>query len=260
MRSGFRIAGPAIVASLAWWIPGAVARADEPRPACADAYKSAQELRLQKRYREASKSALACASDPCAEWARKECARWFVELRAATPSIAVVVEGAAGSGTTLVYLDGSEIATGQEHPPIEVDPGEHVVRVVSSAGESSEQRILLADGDKGRLVHVRAPAPRPLPQPTRSVEKGETSAAPRRLPWTFYALGGLGIGGLGAFGGFGAAGLSLRSDLDACKPDCDPNRVDDVRSRFAVANVALGVSLVALAGAAILYFARPSQP
>jgi hypothetical protein len=67
--------------------------------------------------------------------------------------------------------------------------------------------------------------------------------------------------GLGAFIGFGLAGKSEEHALDECKP-CDPTLAAfAARHRYdAIADVSLGVSVVALGLAAYFYFTRPSVP
>jgi hypothetical protein len=237
------------------------ATAQDAHATCANAYKLTQELTLQKRYREASQKALVCASQPCAEWARQDCARWFDELRTATPSVVIVLDETPAANVQ-AYVDGIEVAVGPGHPPVEVDPGVHTIRVVGSGGDTFEQRILLGDGDKGHVVRVPAtvrPSARVMasPRTIATVEPGHPAELRRPVPWTFYALGGLGLASLGVFGYAGISGVVERGDLSTCKGTCDADSVERVNEKYAVANWALGISLVALTGAAIVYFARP---
>jgi hypothetical protein len=73
------------------------------------------------------------------------------------------------------------------------------------------------------------------------------------------ALGGLGLAALGTFAFFGTAALVERDNLYDCRPTCTQGRVDEVDTKYTIANVSLGVALIALAGATAFYVTRPAR-
>ena len=67
----------------------------------------------------------------------------------------------------------------------------------------------------------------------------------------------LGVG-LGGFAYFGYRGLSTKSDLDdqKCKPACPQERVDEGNRQFLIADISLGVGVVALGAATYLWLSH----
>jgi hypothetical protein len=127
--------------------------------------------------------------------------------------------------------------------------------VETQGAKPVEQKILVGESNKEQtfFVHVApeaAPA-RPVPRPE------PTAARERPVPWPVYALGGLGITSFAFFGSFGTAGVIERGSLGSCRPTCSESDVDSVRTKYTVANVALGVGLLALGAATVLYLVRP---
>ena len=75
-----------------------------------------------------------------------------------------------------------------------------------------------------------------------------------------WILGGTGVvaGGVGAF--FQFSGMQKHSDLDACRGRCTNDDVVTARTTLWTGNIVLGVAVIALVGAAVVYFTRPSVP
>jgi len=80
--------------------------------------------------------------------------------------------------------------------------------------------------------------------------------APRsRVP--SYVLGGVGAAAAASFAYFAISGHSAFNQLEQCKPNCRRSDVRDVRTKYLLADVSLGVSVVALATAGYFLF-RPA--
>jgi len=80
------------------------------------------------------------------------------------------------------------------------------------------------------------------------------------VPAGVWVLGGVGLVGLSSFAYFGATGKSGENRLArTCAPTCNPNDVDASHRKFLIADISLGVSAVAFAGAAYFYFTRPTK-
>ena len=59
-------------------------------------------------------------------------------------------------------------------------------------------------------------------------------------------LGGVAVAGLGSFGYFSLTGKSKQSDLeDSCAPRCSDEDYDNMQRNFVIADVSLGVALIA---------------
>src|SRR5262249_37325530 len=134
--------------------------------------------------------------------------------------------------------------------------------------EPIEQRVVLSEGEKNRVVEIRfaplgatcrapkveTPPPPPLPPPPPP-RRQETRTRP--IPPLVYVLGGASIVGLGVASGFYVSANSQKGTLDQCRPACTTADVDTMRRTYLVGDVLLAVGVTALATAAILFFTRP---
>jgi hypothetical protein len=242
--------------AFAAWAPvllqQAPARSADART-CAQAYVEAQELKRQHALIEARERLRVCASDLCPSTLRPECTQWLSEVEGALPTVVVVVRTPSGQDVVDVrlYVDGREVAAHLDGTSIEVDPGEHRVRVVRADGVGSERSVLFAQGDKDRrivfaLEEPRAPAP---PAPAR-----DPSSDGRRVGPAPYVLAGVALVGLGVGTYFGVSGLAQRAE---CDPHCTTvDRREISGEKFVAADIGLGVALAAGVVAAYLLFAR----
>ncbi|AGP37343.1 hypothetical protein SCE1572_24360 [Sorangium cellulosum So0157-2] len=74
-----------------------------------------------------------------------------------------------------------------------------------------------------------------------------------------WASGALGAAGLAVFAVAGALSLSAEADLRAtCAPRCPGDDVRAIRVQHAIADVGLGVGVLALGAATWLYLTRPA--
>jgi hypothetical protein len=103
--------------------------------------------------------------------------------------------------------------------------------------------------------------------PTNSDSPAEPATRGRGVPPVSIALAAVSGVAAVSFAYFGLSGRSDVSDLRAtCAPNCSESQVDSARTKLIVADVSLGVGVVALAGAAWFYFrgspvsARTSHP
>src|SRR5262249_19486390 len=213
--------------------------------------------------------AIACAQDACPAELRKDCLRWVEEVNRDTPSLVVHAVGADACDLeqARVLVDGQLVAERLEGKPVLLDPGVHAVRVETTGAQPIEQRVVLSEGEKNRVVEFRfapagatchapiapptpPPTPPPLPPPKRPPPRG------RPIPPLVYVLGGVSALSLGIAGGFYISALSQKNTLDGCRPRCAVSDVDTMRRTYLVGDVLLGVGVVALATAAILFVTR----
>lgn len=260
MRLGW-LAGVALLTAMA---PGSASAAPTSAPskaACIEAYKSSQELSRSGALTKARSAALVCARAPCPAVLQKDCADWVADIQQRVPTVIVVLhdEGGRDVAVARVEVDGVEVATRLDGRPIEVDPGEHKVQVTAEGRPPLELSIIAREREKGREVLFSFEPPKtasPLLVPLEGAGPEDKPRA-RPLPWTFWAATGVSGAALAGFGVFGASGLALRGDLDACRPNCSQERIDHGQSTFLVADVALGVAVVAAGIATFIYVTRP---
>jgi hypothetical protein len=263
-----------VTAVVAWAVVALASEIAWGASPCVAAADSAQDLRAANKLIEARAQLVVCSQRSCNPVVRADCERWLKEVDEQIPSIVVRTVDARGRdvlGAT-VTVDGAKVEL--DGKPVQVDPGPHVIAARAKSGDVSEHKALVALGEKARVVEVRFDAeldqdgttraeapPRddgPKPTPAPSAEAG-----PSRVP--VLALAGVGVLALGAFGYFEIAGHAGYSNLeDGCyrtTAGCSAAEIDPVRAKFVAAGVSLGVSTLALAGAAILYFVQrpPAQ-
>lgn len=105
------------------------------------------------------------------------------------------------------------------------------------------------------LAAARAESPPVVVAPEQGPRAGSSSALV--LP---VVLGGVGVVGLGGFTYFGLKGTNARDEMaSTCRPHCDSGDVDRARLHLTLANVSLGVGLVALGAGAYFFFSRAPQ-
>ncbi len=246
------------------------ARADTME-ACVRPSLRGQELRDAHKLIEARSSFLACSSEACPHELQKECVKWLDEVNARLPSVSISARDEEGRDVVdvRVIVDGKLLVPKLDGTATAVDPGEHVFRYEPRTYAAVEEHVLVREGETNRLLTVRlrraAPEPASPRRAALDVLPGtETTEQPSRpVPVPAFVLAGVGVIGVGTFAFFGATARSKLSDLrDTCGPtqSCAQGDVDTVRRDALVANIALGVGVVALAGALWLFLQRPAAP
>jgi len=172
-----------------------------------------------------------------------------------------------------VTIDGNALPESATVTPIWVDPGMHSVRYEHEGMRPFEEQVELSEGERGRvlLVHFHdvnagSPAPtadvrerpqlpppeRPSPPPAAPEEHGIPASA-----WIFTGVGVLGVASFATFG------IKERSESSACKPTCSQPQYNSIQTEVIVADVSLGVGVVALGVATWLivsHLGGSSQP
>jgi hypothetical protein len=227
----------------------------EEKVACADAYTEGQRLRRAGELLRARERLLYCARDLCTVL-KADCAHWVDELDGAIPTVVLRAHDSQGHDLSdaRVLLDGRPLVDHLDGRSIPVDTGTHVFRFERQGMPSVERQVVLGEADKARSVIVEMGAPAP-PAGAAPVARQTTWARP--VPWPTYALAGLGAAGLVSFAYFGLTGRAEHFDLERCSPGCSPSSVDATRTKLLIADVSLGVSLVALGAATYLLLTRP---
>jgi hypothetical protein len=239
--------------------PRALAQgSDDPiKQACVADYDETQTLRQRGSLRSARDKALACSQEQCPAIVKKDCAQWLGEIDAALPRVSFAVKDASGQDTLAarVFMDGQPLLPKLDGSATAVDPGERTFRVEIDGKPPQEQRVIIREGEKGRVLEFSFAdgAATPGGEESRPFQGDGASSG---IPTASWVLGGVGLVGVGLFATFGAIGLSEKSDAEdpsgGCAPSCSDDEVSSIRTKFLVADISLGVGIAALGAAVIV--------
>jgi len=249
-----RLAGTAaILASLC--TEGLALAGPEDADQCANAAEQAQQLRDEGKYRRAREQMLMCARDVCPRAVKVDCGKWLGEIDRDAPTVVFGARDAKGADLfdVKVSMDGVLLQEKLDGKPILVDSGEHTFRFEAKEAGVKEEKVLLRAAEKARPIIATFGG---------GAAKGATTVDTKDdKPGSIVPIvvvGGLGVLALGSFAFFGLTGRSDVDDLQSCKPNCRQDDVDSARTKLIVADISLGVGVVALGVATYLFVTRPS--
>lgn len=236
------------------------ARTQEERLACVENYALAQRVRRAKRLQEARRLLILCSQEVCPDPVISDCVKWLNGVETAIPSIVVRALDPSGRDVVKakVTLDHQLVAEELNGAALDLDPGQHALRIDSSGFEPFQQTLVVGEGEKFRAVTVHL---KPLrATPARRSPPAEPPPEHRAgIPAASYLLGGVGVLGAGGFVGLGLVARKDERNLRLCKPECPRDEVDRVRILYASSNISLAVGAAALSGALALALIRPSR-
>ncbi len=218
--------------------------------ACVSAYERGQVDRRAGHFDSARASFATCTAEGCPMVVKERCVQFARDLESAQPTVIVVVRDHAARDVAgaRVALDGAA-ATPLPSTALRIDPGEHTLRVETSAG-AAEQHVVVREGEKDRRVEltVGATGTEPL------VEK--TTSKPVAA-WAFTIGAGVALATAGVLSG---VGWGIYSDLSSsCGHKCDPSQVAPLTVIWPAAFVALGVGVLAGAIGLTLFVVHPKK-
>jgi hypothetical protein len=221
--------------------------------ACARAYESAQERRVEGRLRAAHEQLLACAQASCPAFIRSDCAQWLAEVETAQPSVVFTAPQAVRDlELVTVTCDGERLASGLDGRAIAMDPGKHTCRFDSPGVRPTSVSLLVSEGQKSRVVEIALDG---------AAAPGQAAARPRpglAVPLVLSGVAALGLVGFAAFGG---SGLAAEQRLgQRCAPACDAGAVNAVRRSYHLADISLGAGMVAATAAGYLLWKGRESP
>jgi hypothetical protein len=242
-----------MLAAAALAAPGR-ARADAKQ--CVQQNNDGAELRDHHHMLAARDAYRACvAESECPAMVRSECDAALIDIKTAIPTLLVSVVDEQGHdlpGASLVVDDRPVAIDGSV---LEVDPGAHELR--ASRGElRAELQLMAIENDANRRVELVLRAPKQA-APLVTVDEPPRQARRSKVP--AYVLGGVGALGAAGFGYFALVGHQGLGHLNECKPYCAASDVNRVRSEYLVADISLGVSVVALAVAGYWLLSTPGE-
>jgi len=243
------------VAIVAWALP---ALADE-KAECISAAESAQNERLSSKLLDAATHLRTCSRDVCPKVVRDDCQKWLPQVEQSLPSLVLHAHDATGNALAdvAVSIDGAPLVSRLDDRPVAVDPGTHTLRFERAGSPTVEQTITIAAGEKGRAVAVQLLIPLAPPE-----QPAQPPPAPRRpIPASVFVLGGVGVLAAGSFTYFAIAGTSDVNHLrSTCGLYCSSSDVAGAHTQLLVADMSLGVSVLAFGAATWLFLRRPAAP
>jgi hypothetical protein len=223
---------------------------------CANAYEQGQVQRKSGQLISARSTLQMCARDECPDFIRSDCANWYGEVQNEVPTL---VFAARSQGRDLsdvrVSVGDRVLSARSDGQVVELDPGEYDFDFLAPGTRALRQHFVIARGERNRLIQVelepvaasRAPGTAPV------VARAERSLL---LPGLFAGIGAVGVAG---FAGLGAWGHSQENELEgSCSPHCSEARVSEVRTKYLLADVSLGVGVASLALGAYFFFSQGS--
>jgi hypothetical protein len=213
---------------------------------CAASYANAQLLRQRGKLLAAREAARVCASASCPAVGRSDCTTWVAELDREVPSVVIVARGESPTDVRAprVVIDGTPRSDAASGRAIEIDPGDHTVRVERDGDVPIEQTVTVFQGERDRVLRFEL-------HPVREAPKPEPVAVPSPSTPSYVPAIALGATAAIAFGVSAWLGVTGRSDLSTlrstCAPSCTDQEVDPVRRKLVASDVLLGVGVVATA-------------
>jgi hypothetical protein len=233
------------------------ARADVA--SCVAAHSHGQAERNAGRLQSAKSDFISCSASECPGAIRGECAAFVAEVEANMASVVFAAVDADGRDVTdvKVQVDQRAVLDKLSGLATTLDPGSHEIVYTWPDGLEQKQTVVVAQGEKNRRVELR-----------RAPNKVEAPAAPRppapshvkSTPALAYVLAGVGVTALGSFAAFAVTGKSAESAMDGCKPACTQSQLDKMRLRYLVADISLGVGVVALGASGYLFISASREP
>ena len=229
-------------------IPGA-AFADT----CSEAFTRSSSLARDGKLVDARNELRVCAAQGCPETMRPLCTHDIAALEPRMPSVVVRArdpDTLKDVVDVVVHVDGALLQETLDGKARDVDPGLHTFRFERGAGGASEQRILVGEGEKNRLITVEWVGQPVVP----------SGVARRPLPWSAWLSGGLTVAAAGVCrAATGIDGFVKESDLASCKArGCPHDQVQSTATMFNVADVSGGVTLALAALTTVLILTRPT--
>jgi hypothetical protein len=235
---------------------------------CIAASEAAQSLRDQHSLLAARDKLSVCVRDVCPGPVRVDCLRLRADVDAATPSVVLRARTAHGDDSDVqVFDDGVPFATRLDGKAVPVDPGPHAFRFQSADLPPVERSVVVAEGEKNRLLVVDIGVPA---RPTEPAAPPASARSADHAGRDLRTIAGWVAGGVGVAATIPMAALWLSgtSDVhqmrDTCAPSaggagCPSSRIDSDRTRLVVGDVLMGVAVAGIASGALLLFVHPPE-
>jgi hypothetical protein len=275
LNGAVRSVRPELAAAIGCLLVGAVASpaAASDTSECIAASEAAQSLRDQRALLAARERLVVCSREICPTPIRVDCVQQLAYVDASMPSLVLLARDARGEDepNVRVLRDGAPFAEQLDGRALPVDPGPHTFRFESAGAPPFERRIVVAEGEKNRLVVITLePSPPVAAAIPASAATGPSSApSPAAKPATSgLRTAGWIVGGAGLAATIPMAALWVAAANDvsrmrsSCAPSaggtgCSQGRIDSDRAEAVAGDVFMGVAAAALATGGALLLVHP---
>lgn len=229
--------------------------------ACIDAFDQGQRSRTDRHLKQAQKELLVCTQESCPVVLRADCSSVLRTVEAAMPSAVFAADDGEGHDLVdvRVKLGNEVLAEKLDAKAIEFDPGTYELRFEKAGLPPQNVPYVASEGEKNRVIRVSF-----KPRPPSVVAIGPELPEPKRSVVGWSVPIGLGVLGVSALAVAGIGRMQFASDRDdlraTCAPDCSQAQRADLSDTVVQSNVALGLGLGLLAGAAISWFVLRPAP
>jgi hypothetical protein len=230
---------------------------------CASQAEQASEFRDKGRLREAEALLTECARDACPKIVREDCRKAVSELRSQSPFLSVRLRDQSGSdvGGAEIRIDAKVVKSEDLARGILMDPGEHRISAKHPTLGTVDETVVIVRGDKLRSVALVLKGTETVATPTAKPAAAATATtqplSTERNRTAAYVVGGVGLVVFGVGAALGASGYVGYSSLaKECAPKCG-DRGDAPQLRARIGDVTMGVGLVTVVVATVLWFLAP---
>jgi hypothetical protein len=250
----------------AWGASARAAGRAEDKRECAAASEEAQLRRIHGKLRGAHEQLLICSRDVCPPLVKHDCEQWLAEVEASMPTVVISALDAQGQdvGEVRVKLDDEPFLEKLSGSAVPIDAGAHVLRFQHGDDPPIEEKLIIREGEKNRLVAVHL---QPIVALVPVAPVHERPAAPSPAPSSTMSVLGYSLLGAGAVAiGFGTYfEITQANDFAFLKNGCSITSTCTQAQKDTIANeriyggVALGVGIAVAGTGVIILFTRPSQ-
>lgn len=235
-----------VSALIVWLAAPRAAHAQGIEPVCEASYVGGQRAYKLKHDLLAGREQLLVCARACPDQLRASCGRWLGEIERALPSIVVKAKDAAGHDVldVTIEIDGKPPPGYTDGAAIDLNPGEHAVRVERAGRPAVEDTVLVQAGEKLRVVEVWL-EPRAV-------------GSRRPVPVAAFVLAGVSAVSLASFGVFSIWTTVEYDSTSSCNGRCAPSSRDSsFTTKTVLADASLGVAAASFVAASVVYLARP---
>jgi hypothetical protein len=268
-----------LAALLAPTLTTVTASADD-KAICIQAAQQAQNLRDAHELVEAREQLRVCARQECPPVVQRDCLIWLDSVEKSLPTVVVTARDDAGVDRVdvKVMVDGKPTLDRLDGSAVPINPGMHAFHFVGSDGTTSDQQVLIKEGqiNQGVAVVLKRGLPEqpPPPAPTARLEvvppgrATQLAPSPARgghsvAPWIVIAVGGAAVLGGAILYPVGSGMVSSASAQCPTHSSCDTssaNQGNSGRTLEAVGLVVGAVGLAAVVGGVIWHIVDLTGP
>jgi len=219
---------------------------------CVELHERIQVHRLGGRFLRAQSSISTCLSSKCPQMILEDCESWELKNARDLPSLVVIArQGTHDIALSGIWLDDVLIELKANEREIDVDPGEHTLRVrpAMNSPQVQSRHLIVLKGEQGRIVEF-----------TFGEHLHPVELQYRPIPQASYWLGGATVVALALGATLGAVAVAERNRLmGSCSPYCSETQKKSVDKKLMAADISWGVALATGVGTVLSYWLRPTR-